>query len=265
MCSTIERIAELEWANYAAILATAQVTPGLDLIMRDDVIITSSAASPIPDLNHACLLRATAETLDSLIAEIIQHFTSRGLPAAIYVSPACTPGDLPSRLLERGFVQQEEEEAWLAFDGLLSFELPPLPSKASIRRITPDEIPVFAEVFVRAFGMPADLAPYMAQVMQPSAGLPGIYHYLATVDGRPVGTCSLACYERFGILGSAGVLPAFRKRGAATGLVIRAMTEAQQQGVDTVILQTTADRPLERLLRISGFSRAFTRSCYVLT
>ena len=82
----IDRIADLEWANYAATLATAQVTPGIDVIQRDDVIITSSEIFPSPDANHACLLRATPQTADDLIAEVVDCFKPKGLPTTISVS-----------------------------------------------------------------------------------------------------------------------------------------------------------------------------------
>jgi N-acetylglutamate synthase-like GNAT family acetyltransferase len=66
------------------------------------------------------------------------------------------------------------------------------------------------------------------------------------------------------ILGSAGVMPAYRRSGAITSLTVRAIVEARERGVETVILQTEAGAPLERLLRISGFKKVFARACYTL-
>jgi len=117
---------------------------------------------------------------------------------------------------------------------------------------------------VSAFDMPSDFAPYMAQLLEPSVNLPGVHHYIALIDEQPVGTCSLLRHENFGILGSAGVVPAHRWSGAATNLAIEAATEAQEQGVDTLMLQTAAGTWLERFLCVSGFRRVFTRTCYTL-
>jgi hypothetical protein len=47
--------------------------------------------------------------------------------------------------------------------------------------------------------------------------------------------------------------------------VIQAVADAQQQGVDTLILQTTAGARLERLLRIYGFKKIFSRVGYTLS
>ncbi|MDY7075337.1 MAG: GNAT family N-acetyltransferase [Chloroflexota bacterium] len=259
----IARIAELEWANYAATSATARVTPGLDVVLRDDVIITSSEAFPSPDANHACLLRATSQTVDSLIAEVTDYFKSKDLLPTLFISPACTPADLPERLLGWGFVKQRTEEAWVVLD-LLDFQIPALSHKVVIRRVAQDQALAFAEIFMAAFDLPSDFAPYMAQLLEPSLSLPGVRHYIALIDGQPVGTCSLIRHKNFGILGSAGVLLEHRKSGAATNLAIKAVTEAREQGIDTVMAQTMAGTWLERLLCISGFKRVFTRTCYTL-
>lgn len=261
----VERIAKLEWANYAATLPSAQITPGLDVVLREDVILSSSKAFPAPDTNHACLLRATAGTVDKLITEVTDYFQAGGLPAAIYVSPACTPRDLPARLLNSGFHNQAEKEAWLILEDLPNFSIPtPLPGIA-VKHLAGDEVISFAKVFMTAFGLPVDFAPAMAQLLKPSVGLRNVNHYLAASGGRPIGTCSLLQHETFGVLGSVGVVQDQRRSGAATNLVIQALHDARGQGIETIILQTAAGTPLEGLLRVSGFTTAFTRSCYVLS
>ncbi len=261
----IDRIAKLEWANYAATLATAQVTPGLDVVLRDDVIITSSEIFPTPDANHACLLRATPETIDPLIAEVIDHFKPKGLPTTIFISPACTPADLPERLLKQGFEKHKDEEAWIVLDNLLDLEIPPPFPNITVTQLAQDQVLTFAEIFLSTFGMPLEFAPYLAQLLEPSLEQPGIHHYLALVNEQPAGIMSLLRHENFGVFGSAGVLPEYRKSGAATNLTIRVATDAKKHGVDTLMGQTKAGTPLERLLRISGFDKVFTRTCYTLS
>lgn len=265
MESSVGRIAELEWANYAATLPCAEATPGLDVVLRKDVILTSSKAFPAPDTNHACLLRAAPGAVDGVIAELTDYFQSKGLPVALYVSPACTPRDLPALLLNRGFHNLEEEEAWLILDDLPNFRIPSLLPGVTVKRVTEDEVRPFARVFTAAFGLPVDFAPAIARLLEPSVGLPSASHYLAVRGGQPIGTCSLLRHETFGVLGSAGVLSDQRRSGAATNLVIQALLDARAEGLETIVLQTAAGTPLERLLCISGFTRSFIRSCYVLS
>ena len=262
--SSIQRIADLEEANYAATLITAQVTPGLTVSLRDDVIMTTSETLPSPDTNHACLLRSTSQNIDSLLDEITERFRSRDRTATIFVSPACTPGNLGDLLTERGFLLQKGQEAWMVVEDLQDVAIPQPSPKVHVRQIASDEALTVAQIFVTAFDIPVAFAPGMAQLLTPSMGLPGVHHYIALVDDRPVGTCSLLRHGTYGVLGSAGVVRACRGTRVATSLASRAATDARQNGVTTLMLQTAAGTTLERLLRISGFRRAFTRVCYTL-
>jgi len=264
MSTSLQEITTLERANYEANWTIAQVTPGLELCLRDDVVIASSDVFPSPDTNHACLLQATAETVDELIIEIINYFTAKELPPTVFVSPACTPSDLPQRLADHGF-ESGDKETWMTLDNLSQRELPPLSPKVFIRQITRNEVMTFANTFMASFEMPLEFASSMAYLIEPSVDSPGVHHYLAYMDDQPVGTYSLICQKHYGIIGSAGVLPAFRRKKAVTNLTIEAIKTAKQHGVDTLVLQTTAGFLLERMLRIYGFKKVFTRVAYTLS
>ncbi len=264
MDESLERIIDLERANYEAMLPIADVTPDMDLILRDDVILTSNQTFPAPDTTHACLLRATPQTLDSLLSEIVDYFKSKDLPTTLFVSPACTPADLSKHLVSQGFVKQKEEEAWLVLEDLANFPIPKALPSVEVKPIGPEETATYADVFVSSFGMPSEFAPYMAQRLQPVVSLPGFYHYLAFIAGQPIGACFLIHYKDFGILGSAGVKSEHRRSGAANNLAVAAANDARSQGVNKLMLQTTAGTWLERLIRISGFKKVFTRASYTL-
>lgn len=259
------KVAELERLNYQATAAIAHATPGVELWLRDDVIITSNAAFPYPDATHACLLQADSTTVDTLISEIITYFQARALPPTVLVSPACTPTDLPERLQQRGFVTQPETETWLAFENLLEAVVPPLDPKIAVEAVTPATLSAFIQAMLAAFAMPAELAPFMTQLTEPSVGLPGVFHFVAWLAGQPVGTGSLICHQQVGILGGVGVVPTCRGSKAATNLFFQAGRTAQSQGVDTLLMQTTAGRLLERLLRLGGCKPIFTRTAYTLS
>ena len=256
--------AELEWANYAAMSESAAVTPGLEVILREDVILTSSEMLPVPDANHACLLRADERTVDGLLDEVTAYFRDKGLPVTVFTSPACTPPDLTERLAARGFVRQEGEEVWMVLENLPDFPIPPLLPGVEVSLVGEGEVVTFAEIFLASFGLPTDFAPYLAQLLAPSVGLSAVRHYVALADGRPAGVCSLLRHDDIGILGSAGVLPEYRQGGVATNLAIQAGLDAQREGVKTLVLQTAGGTFLERVLLANGFRRAFVRECYVL-
>ncbi len=260
---TRERIAELEQANYAVTARLAEVTPGLEVMLREDVILNSSELFPTPDTNHACLLRTPPERIEALLDEVIDYYRSRERPVTLYLSPACEPEDLEARLKARGFVAQKPHEAWLVTD-LENRTYPGVFAGVEVRQIGKERALLFAELFLRAFKMPAEYAPVMAQLLEPTIGLPDVVHYIAYDGEEPTGTISLLCQGEIGVLGSAGVLMTRRGRGAATNLAVVAAREALARGVRYLILQTAARTLLERVLRIYGFERAFVRHCFVL-
>jgi len=264
MDTSQQQIAQLEWANYAATLPIAQVTPGLEIRLSEEVIITSNAFFPYLDVTHACLLRATPKTVEPLIDRVIDYFQARTLPTTIFVSPACTPSDLPERLSRRGFVKNEGEEAWLIWPNLGQTVVPPLEPTIKVKVVSQADVPLFIETMTLVFEMPADFAPYLVQLTEPSVGLPGVYHYLALVDDQRVGTCSLIFCGGYGIIGGVGVIPAYRGSRAARGMTICVAREAQTQQVETLLLQTASAAPLERFLRMMGFKKIFTRTSYTL-
>ncbi len=259
-----EQIAALERINYEANQQVAQVTPGLDVILRDDVVLSHSSLFPSPDTNHACLLNAAPDTAEALLNEVVDFYQSRQSPVTIFLSPACAPADLPKRLKKRGFKRDKAKETWMSLK-LTELKNPPLTDKLVIREIGKKEAPLFSETFMAAFEMPAEHAPAMAQLLEPSVGLPALHHYLGFVDDQPVATFTLLCHKTYGIIGSAGVVPGYRGTRIASTIAFNTKQAAEKHGVHTLILQTTLGVLLERFLGLHGFKKAFVRESYSLS
>ena len=264
MSLDLEKIIEYERIMPLCMQPALGAMPGSDVILRDDLALISSLNYPSPDSNHACLLRTNGANVEALIDEVTEYFKSRDLPATIFTSPACSPADLPERLLQRGFVKQEPDESWLAFEHLQAVRVPKPDPKVSVRQVEKAEVKLFAEVMAAAYEMPAEWLPMLSQVLEPSIGLPGFRHYLAFVHQKPLATITVMRYEKFAVVGSAGVLPEQRGSSLIYNLTVGVLGQAQQEGVDTIILQTTLGPLFERFLRIYGFKFAFKRSGYTL-
>lgn len=260
----LSEVARLELINYQALVPVADVTPGLDLTLREDVILTSSQVFPAPDTTHACLLRAGDEAADSLLAEIIGYFRERGLPTHIYLSPACTPSDLADRLRNRGFEPHEHTESWVVLDDLAEIEFRSQRDDLELQPVGADEALIFAQTFLSAFEQPDDFAPYLAEMFKPSMGLPTAFHFLARLDGQPIGTASLVICEQHGIIGSTGILPEYRKTKAGVELFRAVYAAAQQQQVTTLFAQTRTGSTAEQLMLANNFRRAFVRQGFTL-
>jgi hypothetical protein len=262
---TPQQIAELELIIPTVAQGLANAVPGVEVVLRDDIVILSSHSFPSADINRAYLFRATPEKTDALIDEVIEFFKAKELPAIIMVSPACTPTDLPERLLARGFVLQETDEAWMVLENLQKAVVPKIDRSVTVRRVeNGEDIATFAQVMTAAYDMPSDWAPFLAQILQPTINVPGFTHYLAFVKDVPAATLTLMRHGKYVTIGSGGVLPEYRGTRTIFNLGVEVLSEAKKDGVETVVGQTSLGAKFERYLRISGFKLAFRRAEYKL-
>jgi hypothetical protein len=181
------------------------------------------------------------------------------------VSPACQPADLPQRLDARGFVRQEQDEAWLLLEGLQKVRVPKIDRSVTVRRVeNRADVETFAEVMTGAYNMPSDWAPSLAGMLEPTITVPGFAHYVSFVKGIPAATLTLMRYGPYATIGSGGVLPQYRGTRTIYNMAVEALSEARQDGVETVVGQTSLGPKFERYLRIGGFKLAFRRTEYKL-
>lgn len=265
MNTTPQKVVELERINPTIMQGLAGVIPGMDVILRDDIVMISSKDFPSQDANLAYLFRTTPEKADALIDEVIEYFQSKDLSTKIMVSPACTPDDLPQRLEARGFLRQETDEAWMIMDGLQKRSAPKINRNVSVKRVANRaDVEAFATVMTGAYDMPAEWMPFLAQVLEPTITVPGFAHYVAFAKDIPVGTLTLMRRGPYVTIGSAGVLPSHRGTNIIYNMAVDVLVEAKREGVETVVLQTSLGTRFERFLRIAGFKPVFRRTEYKL-
>lgn len=89
-------------------------------------------------------------------------------------------------------------------------------------------------------------------------------HFLAFSGDKAIATLSLMRWQDYVTIGSAGVLPEYRRGLPILAMAVETLIEAQHQGVKTVPGQTVPGPLFERFLRFFGFSYAFKRVPYVL-
>jgi len=262
---TPQKIAELELIIPTIAQGLVQAVPGVEVVLRDDIVILSSYSFPSADINRAYLFRTNPESTDVLIDEVVDFFKTRDLPASIMVSPACQPHDLPARLEARGFVRQEIDEAWLILENLQKVRVPKLDKSVTVKRVDDQtDVATFAQVMTGAYDMPADWAPSLAQMLEPTLTVPGFAHYLAFVKDVPAATLTLMRHGCYATIGSGGVLPEYRGTRTIYNMAVEVLSEAKRDGVESVVGQTSLGPKFERYLRIGGFKPAFRRTEFKL-
>jgi hypothetical protein len=254
---------ELEWSDYARTAYFATVVPGVQVCISSEVILTTDPEVPLREGNHAAMLRTTPDCTDALIERVVKHYRECGLKPCVVISPNCAPDDLPQRLQAHGFAQDGDTEYWLTLKDPLYAEALHGFGPVTIHEIGRDGVPDFCQVMVKAYEMPEGTAPLLDHAFGYITGLPGVHNYVAYVNGEPVGCASLFSYLGYGALGSVGVLPGARHLGAAFALAARGYQDWKKDGNKALVLQTMLPK-LERLLRIGGCRRVFTRTYYTL-
>jgi hypothetical protein len=260
----IQKIVEYETVIPACSQALSNVMPGMHTILRDDLVLLCSKDYPSMDINRAFLLRQTPEKIDGLIDEVIAYFKEKDLPTTIMVSPACTPADLPQRLLKRGFVRQEPDECWLVMDHIRNAKAPKTDPKIVVKLVTKEDVRLFAETMVAAYEMDSDWVPMLEKTLEPSIGQPNIHNYMAYLNDKPVATMTTMRHKEYVVAGSVGILPEHRGTSLIFNMAVPILVQMRDDGADTILAQTTVGPMFERFLRISGFKQAFKRQSYIL-
>ncbi len=253
---------ELIVQNYRALLPAAQSAPGAEVVIRDDLVLSSCLDFPDPGANHACLMRTTPGLAPALLAEIVEYFETRDLTPAVFVSEACSPDDWPRRLRDAGF-DKAHTEYWMGLERAGDFWGAAPSPHVRVQTIGKDDALMFSEVYVQAFGMPIEFAPRVASLQQHFIGVPNTYHYVAFVDEKPVGVCSLVCDRGLGIIGSTGIIKTRRGARVFSSLAYQVLQDGKKHGLNTALIQIQDKAKFGRLLQISGFKFLFPRDCYV--
>ena len=74
---TPQKIAELELIIPTIAQGLMAAVPGVEVLLRDDLVILSSHSFPSADINRAYLFRTTPEGTDALIDEVVDFFKAR--------------------------------------------------------------------------------------------------------------------------------------------------------------------------------------------
>lgn len=257
-----ETAARLEWANYAQVAYFARAVPGVTVSISSEVVRVTSQRIPMVDVNHAALLRAEPERADDLIREITAQYRDLGIQPCIALSPACAPADLDQRLEAQGYEKQGGPEFWLKLVDTSVVEKLSDPPGICVRQISKEGLPDFCTVMAAAFEMPPESAPMLQEGFEYTSDLPGVRNYVAYADEQPVGCVSMNTYQGYTAIGSGGVLPGARRLGVSYALWKRTYEDWRKLGESEYITQTVLPQ-LDRLLRIGGCKRLFTRTYYV--
>jgi len=216
---------------------------------------------PIFVFNHATGINVNEDEAESLLNEVTEYFSSRGVPFSCFrVSPLTRLNSFTSFLENHGF-KEISKQSVMAFKGKkMECKLNP---EVKIKEIPRSEIDLFNKLLLTIFEMPFEWKDGFDRLMLQRKRKGGKF-YLAYVERKPVGVCfSLSSMGTGGIFG-VGTLEEYRRRGIGTTLIANAFMDSIDEGNDLITLQTAKGGNAERLFKKIGFETDHTIS-YFLT
>lgn len=174
------------------------------------------------------------------------------------------PGDCDENLLnklsERGFAQTGFHAVTY---GTPLRELPAFADGVKVRRLGDEEFDLYADLYVKSFGMPEWTKGGVALNNRLLNQEPGRTFYVAEVDGTPAAVANLAIHEGIANLAVAGTLPEFRGRGCQIALLQQRMFDAgQKEFCNLVVAQAAYLSSSMRNMQRAGLQVAYTKALW---
>jgi len=234
--------------------------PKMRLVEHPRAVVTESDL-PCPFFNNVFSADIPPPQAEALVDDLTGRYRSRNVPCFWWSGPVNHNHRIRGLLEERGFAKAFEAAA-MALD--LSNCPPPKPGPAEIVEVTSEgQIADWTRTCTAAFGFDDALSGWWHELFTsiPFGDTTPLRHFLAYIDGAPVGTAS--AYIEDGVVGlaSVGVREQYRRRGVGSALTLTALETARSQGCRLgVLFSSEMATPMYQGL---GFRQHGTGHCYL--
>lgn len=127
-----------------------------------------------------------------------------------------------------------------------------------VRKMTAADIDAAISIDVQSFAKPWSAAGFAEEIAKDYS-----HYFVAECDGETVGYCGIWCIYETAELVRIAVLPKYRRRGLADGLLAKASEQAKASGCERMMLEVrrTNDNA-RRLYEKHGFNEISVRKGY---
>lgn len=175
------------------------------------------------------LTEAHADQLDAILSCYRRH--------GIRPHLALFPGQVGARMLGKLVDAGLRPGSWTSVLYRLPGTLEP-PNSVPVRRLEADEGALFADLFMRGFGMAPEAQEQARHSISEWVTVDWWHCYAAEVDGQPAAMAILAIRDGVGYLAAAATLEEYRGRGCQSALIVRRVNDATAAGCDVLCVQT---------------------------
>lgn len=222
--------------------------------------------------NYAAKVSLKSKSLGAFIKTVVDFYSKKKRAPAVYVTPQTEPIDIVEKLTEEGF-SLKYNDAWMIYSKNEPNRIL-MPAGLAIEKVSSKpELKSFIKIFEKVYGLGAsglysNLSAGYSEVLEESFSKKSkgrtLVHYLAKINGKPVGCASMIFNKKYAALYSLGVIPEFRRKGIAIALAMRRIEDAKKNGIEKIFLQTEEGSENEKLFERWGFRTSFVGRCYVL-
>jgi len=103
----------------------------------------------------------------------------------------------------------------------------------------------------------------LEKIMTEMTSAPGFRRYLASLDGRPVGSGSVRFDGKLAQMCGAGTLPQFRGRGVQKALLQQRLCDAQSAGCELAVVTTAPGSRSQENMMKRGFALLYARAILI--
>jgi GNAT superfamily N-acetyltransferase len=234
--------------------------PKMRLVEHPHAVVTESDL-PCPFFNNVFSADIPHPNVESAVDDLIGRFTSRSVPCFWWSGPMNHDERVTDILEARGFVKVFEAAAMAR--GL--DDLPTrTPGVAEVCEIDSEsQMTDWSRTCTSAFEFDDDLSDWWCDLFTsiPHGGSTPLRHFLACIDGEPVGTAST--YMEDGVVGlaSVGVPEAYRRQGIGSAITVAALVAARELGCQLGVLFSSS--MATSVYKGLGFNRYGTGRCYL--
>ena len=217
-----------------------------------------------PLFNGALGVRLSRKEARIHLARDQNFFQEKQLPFCWWVDSAAEPAGL-GKLLEEGGMESPGPYVTLVTDLKRRMRGPSVRSDVEVREVhEPESFAIFMELVQEVFGLSSGVCDGYGEVLRSRCG-PGRpwHHYLAYLNGEPVGACSLFYSGGIALMAHGAVLPSYRCQGVASATVDRVMRDASALGATYCGALLMASQQARPLLNRFGFTECGEITPYV--
>lgn len=204
-----------------------------------------------------------SDTDGASLAMAARRFGEAGLKNGyLQIAPGTRAAALATKAAVMGLKPQER--SWVKFSRGSAPAAKPSTS-LDIAEVRPEEAMLFARAVVAGFGMPEQLAPWLAAIV----GRKGWHAYATRDGGTVVGGAAMFVDDSRAWLGIGAVQAAARHKGGQSALLARRIADGLEKGVRWFATETGKPLPGEphpsfSNIQRAGFSIAYERANWTL-